>query len=103
MQGRPNSGNNNNNNNNNSNDDIKIPVNKLALYGRNVKGTFFGGYLEASDNYAAVLFNVFHTLLLPLSLTVGAGAKTVVDIATREPLTVGQVNEMLEQVKNMDD
>lgn len=54
-----------------------------SLYDRNVDGTFFGGYVPIPDAMGLLIW-IPHTLLLPLTLTVGAGIKTLFDYFTRD-------------------
>ena len=70
---------------------LRMKINSTAgkaLYSRNASATFFGGYVSVSDaEYAAPFIWLAHTFLLPLSLTLGAGAKTYLDVSHRKELS----------------
>ena len=61
------------------------------LFQRNARGTFWGGIELASvfasgGNYAAPFVFIAHIFLLPITLTFGAGIKTIADSWFRKPL-----------------
>lgn len=66
----------------------KEKIDKVALYKGNAKQTFFGGFhMESSDNpLVDIVVAGLHLTLLPLTLTLGAGGKTLIDIWSRHPL-----------------
>jgi len=56
----------------------------LSLYWRNVKGVFLGGFVDSVRfSYAAPIIWIAHLALLPLTLTFGAGIKSIVDYFSR--------------------
>jgi len=58
----------------------------FSLYWRNIKGTFFGGFVPAPSSFGgagAFFIWLGHIALLPLTLTLGAGLKTIFDCCTR--------------------
>lgn len=66
---------------------------KENLFWKNLRGIFYTGYKlsspvlgregEETGNYLGPFIFVLHTALLPVTLTVGAGLKTLIDLATR--------------------
>ncbi len=81
------------------------PKEILFLYGRNVKGTFLSCLTQTPvDPYFEVkgylLF--FHLLLLPITLTFGAGIKTIIDVVTRKeqpPEKMAELNSKVAEVE----
>jgi hypothetical protein len=83
---------------------------KESLFWKNVRGVFFGGYKLAdplageNNHYLAPFAFLLHTALLPITLTLGAGIKTLVDIATRNtPVSSNQISQTSERIKQLDE
>ncbi|MBA2652909.1 MAG: hypothetical protein H0U73_11660 [Tatlockia sp.] len=55
----------------------------LSIYWRNVKGTFKKGFIEPIFDLAAFVW-ISHIALMPITLTLGALLKTVVDFFSRK-------------------
>jgi len=65
------------------------------LFLRNVKGTFLKGFVPI-DTYLFLLYWIIHLALLPITLTLGAGIKTLIDYNTRKFVS----NDIIEERKN---
>ena len=78
--------------------------NKESLYRKNVRGTFYTGYdIATRSRYLFFVVVGLHTALLPLTLTLGAGIKTLVDWATRsKPLSNEMIAEGSQAINNSD-
>src|SRR5580704_6373282 len=81
----------------------------FPLYWRNIKGTFFGGFRLMDDdngefeaNYAAGLAVLGHILLLPITLTIGALIKTLIDFNTRKPIPKEAIASKKDEIDHYD-
>ena len=76
--------------------------NFFSLYWRNIKGTFFNGFVEPIT-YIGPLIWLGHIVLLPLTLTIGAGIKTFIDFFTRKPMPDESIKAKQNEIKSLDD
>lgn len=75
----------------------------FGLYCRNVKGTFNEGYPEGPSTFIDPILAFWHTVFLPVSLTIGAGTKTCVDLISRKPLSDDDIEKMKNAIDTLDD
>lgn len=77
-------------------------MNALRLYGRNARGIFFGGFVtnsnDSSGDFSVGFIWIGHIVLLPLSITLGAFAKTLFDIFTRKEIPTEQIVELKNKI-----
>ena len=74
------------------------------LYYENIKKIFFGGYTKLNaDSLLAPLVWILHTLFLPLTLTIGAGITTIIDIITKIELTSTEIIILKNNLKKLND
>jgi hypothetical protein len=67
--------------------------NFIDMYKRNFKGTFFGGFFDPQGtNFVVPFIWIGHIALLPLTLTFGAGIKTLIDFFTRREIPEETIN-----------
>lgn len=87
-----------------------------GLFWRNLQGVFFAGYTLSnpsidngaahypSPNYVSPFIFIIHTVLLPITLTLGAGIKTLIDLATRKkPLSKQDLDNASGIIDTLDD
>ncbi len=75
----------------------------LSIGWRNIKGTFLGGFVDPMlFFYFTIPIWLIHMALLPLTLTIGAGIKTIVDFFTRVPLAPTVINAQTTLIKQYD-
>lgn len=86
----------------------KESIHKWDLYKRNAKGVIGGSYyvlnddeLSQEEQTAGLIFSVFATGLLPLTVTAGAGTKTMFDAATRKSMAKQSIAELNEKILGM--
>jgi hypothetical protein len=84
----------------------------FKLLWRNIKGTFFGGFIgingqigvDPIENVGILPFIwIGHLCTLPVSLTLGAGIKTIIDYSTRKSTPKEVVEKSLQIVENISD
>jgi len=77
-------------------------IDPLNLYWSNVKDFFFKPYQFQDDPLSLYgLIWVIHTALLPVTLTIGAGTKTIVDMATRHPLSEKDMDNLINAIPTL--
>lgn len=78
----------------------------MDLFGRNAKTLIIKGYklsspeMNGGTNYMAPLIFVGHTLLLPYTLILGAGIKTIIDLATRKEIPQDKIKNLSDTIDN---
>ncbi|MFI4919104.1 MAG: hypothetical protein ACHP65_06075 [Legionellales bacterium] len=77
----------------------------VKLYGRNFKSTFLRGYTEAGNMpvAAGTLAFFLHTILLPVTLLFGPAIKTMIDISTREPVAIENINAFKQDLEALNE
>lgn len=76
-------------------------INSTKIFAHNAVGTFFGGYRKYDDP----IIWIVHSVLLPISVTVGAGIKTLIDVKSRHEINdeeLKQIDQGLENLKGSD-
>lgn len=71
------------------------------IYKRNFKDTFFGGFMVPSE-YPDGLAMIFHIVLLPFTLTFGAGIKSLIDFFSRKEIPETSLRDAEHQIKDLD-
>lgn len=75
----------------------------LYLWGRNIRGDLTSGWVHGgSENYAAPIAWLVRLLFLPLTLTLGAGIKTLIDIFSRKELPQAEMAKMWNELNEID-
>lgn len=74
----------------------------VDIYIRNVKGAFFGGFKVPEIYPIGILVPVFHILLLPFTLTFGAGIKSLFDFFLRKEIAETSLSDAKHQIEGMD-
>lgn len=86
-------------------DNKKNNPSSFKLYTKNVKSTFFSGYNYRKDSataYESPLVWILHTALLPVSLTIGAGALTFYELHNRNLLSEEQIKMLKLHLEELD-
>lgn len=77
-------------------------LNTTGLFAQNAKTIFKTGYVGPLDVPPPIVW-LFHTLFLPISLTVGAGVKTGVDAMSRKELSTEDLQIVKIQLATLSD
>lgn len=65
----------------------------IDSYKRNAKGVFFGGFTVP---------NIYHIIFLPLTLTFGAGIKSLIDFFSRKEIPETSLDNAKHQIQDLD-
>jgi|GEM_PF-5325788 len=78
------------------------------LWGRNIKGTFWGGFriadsvLRSNEGTGALVTFLLHIVTLPVTITIGAILKTLFDFFSRKALPARQIFQTRRDIKHME-
>lgn len=72
------------------------------IYKRNFKATFFGGFTVPEIYLIGVLVPIIHLVLLPLTLTFGAGIKSLIDFFSRKEIPETSLRDAEGKIPDLD-